>query len=157
VIAGLFAAAMSTLDSSLNSVATTLTTDFYQRLNPNATDRQSLRLAKAFTLGLGLLGTGSALYMARLRDTSMMDQNLKVLGLFGGGLAGMFAAGMLSRRITTAGALAGFLASGAVLAVVENSGRVNFLLYTAVGVVTCVAVSAAVTAAQSVASRSGSR
>jgi len=148
VIAGLFAAAMSSLDSSLNSVATTLTTDFYQRFNPEADDRRCLRLAKGITLFLGLLGTGSALYMAELRDTSMMDQNLKVLGLFGGGLAGMFAAGMLSRRITSAGALIGFFASGATLAVIEYSGGINFLLYAAIGIVTCIAVAAVVSAAQ---------
>lgn len=148
VIAGLFAAAMSSLDSALNSVATTLTTDFYQRFNPEADDRRSLRLAKFITLVLGLLGTGSALYMAKLRDTSMMDQNLKVLGLFGGGLAGMFAAGMLSRRITSSGTLIGFFASGATLAAIEYRGGVNFLLYAAIGIVTCVVVAAFVSALQ---------
>jgi Na+/proline symporter len=148
VIAGVFAAAMSSLDSSLNSVATTLTTDFYQRFNPQADDRRCLRLAKGITLFLGLLGTGSALYMARLHDTSMMDQNLKVLGLFGGGLAGMFAAGMLSRRITSAGVLVGFFASGAALAAIEYSGRINFLLYAAIGIVTCVVVAVIVSAVE---------
>ncbi|MGB2823209.1 MAG: sodium/solute symporter, partial [Phycisphaerae bacterium] len=46
LIAGVFAAAMSSLDSSMNSVATAVTTDFYRRFRPGAPDRACLRLAR---------------------------------------------------------------------------------------------------------------
>lgn len=140
VIAGLFAAAMSSLDSSLNSVATTLTTDFYRRFRPTVDDRRCLRIARGLTLFLGLLGTASALYMAQLGSTSMMDQNLKMIGLFGGGLAGMFAAGILSRRINTVGVLVGFFVSAATLALLEWQGTLHLLLYAGIGMGVCIVV-----------------
>lgn len=56
VIAGLFAATMSTISSSMNSIATVLTTDFYQFARPKATDRQRFTFARFSTLGLGVAG-----------------------------------------------------------------------------------------------------
>src|SRR3546814_14110325 len=84
VIAGVFAAAMSTLDSSMNSMSAVITTDFYKRLKPEATDKQHLKVARFTTLGLGVIGIGAAIYMALLQNASMWDQYLKVVGLFGG-------------------------------------------------------------------------
>src|SRR5690606_38342811 len=46
VIAGVFAASMSSLDSSMHSIATALTTDFYQRLRPAMSDVHRLRVAR---------------------------------------------------------------------------------------------------------------
>ena len=46
VIAGLFAATMSTISSSMNSIATVVTTDFYRQFKKSATDKQSLRFRK---------------------------------------------------------------------------------------------------------------
>ncbi|MEZ5361362.1 MAG: hypothetical protein R2748_03210 [Bryobacterales bacterium] len=73
VIAGVFAASMSTLDSSLNSVATAITADFYGRLNPEADDRRKLRLAKALTALLGAAATGTAIALASLEIGSLWD------------------------------------------------------------------------------------
>ncbi len=140
VIAGLFAAAMSSLDSSMNSMATAVTTDFYPLARPRSGDRERLRVARALTALFGVGGTGSALYLASLNSTSMFDQYLKVIGLFGGGLAALFAAGIFTRRANGPGVLIGFVTSAAVLWLVQRSGAVHFLLYAAVGVTTCFGV-----------------
>ena len=140
VIAGLFAAAMSSLDSSMNSMATTITTDFYRRFRPAASDRRSLGLARWLTLLLGAAGTGFALYMAWLGSTSMWDQYIKIVGLFGGGLAGLFAAGIFTRRTTGAGALVGFAGSALLLYYVANHTALHLLTYPAVGVIGCFAI-----------------
>ena len=137
VIAGLFAAAMSSLDSSMNSMATAITTDFYRRFRPAASDGRSLRLARWLTLLLGAVGTGFALYMAWLASTSMWDQYIKIVGLFGGGLAGLFAAGIFTRRTTGAGALVGFAGSALLLYYVANHTALHLLAYPAVGVAGC--------------------
>ncbi len=137
VIAGLFAASMSSLDSSMNSVATVLTTDFYRRWRV-ASEEHYLRAARWLTLVLGALGTGSAMLMAALGGTSMWDQYTKVIGLFGGGLAGLFIAGIFVRRASAAGALAGFGVSGAVLYFVRASGAVHFFLYPVIAIASCV-------------------
>jgi len=140
VIAGLFAAAMSSLDSSMNSMATAITTDYYCWLRPAASDRHLLAVARWLTVLLGVLGTGSAILMAILNSPSMWDQYMKVIGLFGGGLAGLFALGIFTRRTHAAGAIAGFLASAVVLYWVAAHEAVHGILYAAVGVASCVLI-----------------
>lgn len=140
VIAGVFAAAMSTLDSSMNSMSAVITTDFYKRLKPDATDKQHLKVARYTTLVLGLIGISTAVYMAMLENASMWDQYLKVVGLFGGGLAGMFLAGVFTRRIHAAAIIVGFFTSGVVLFVIQTYTQVHFFLYAATGMLTCFAV-----------------
>jgi len=140
VIAGLFAAAMSSLDSSMNSMATAVTTDFYRRYRPEAPDAKCLRLARGLTVAFGAVGTALALYMAYLNSTSMWDQYIKIIGLFGGGLAGLFALGIFTRRTTAAGALVGFGSSAALLAWVQHVAPFHPMLYPAVSMGSCVVV-----------------
>ncbi|MBN2476433.1 MAG: sodium/solute symporter [Pirellulales bacterium] len=137
VIAGLFAAAMSSLDSSMNSMATAITTDFYRRVNPYAADFRCLALARWLTVILGMLGTTLGLYMAWLDSTSMWDQYSKIIGLFGGGLAGLFAAGIFTRRVTARGALVGFAGSAVLLYGVKSYTSVHFFLYPTIGLGGC--------------------
>ncbi len=140
VIAGLFAAAMSSLDSSMNSMATAITTDFYRRFNRTADDVKCLRLARVLTVLLGVVGTCFGLYMAWLNSTSMWDQYVKIIGLFGGGLAGLFAVGIFTRRTTATGAILGFLGSAVLLWCVKSYTSVHFFLYPAIGLVGCFAI-----------------
>jgi SSS family transporter len=138
VIAGLFAATMSTISSSMNSIATVLTTDFYRTFRKEATDQQSLRFAKIVTVFLGIIGCGIAMYLVYLQNASIWDQYLKIIGLFGGCLAGMFAAGIFFPRISSRGILAGFIASSIALYFIQQSNEVNFFLYPLFAVAGCV-------------------
>ena len=62
LIAALFAAAMSSVDSSLNSSATLILTDFQKRyINRQAGERESMRVLRESTLVLGVLGTATAI------------------------------------------------------------------------------------------------
>ncbi|OVE78624.1 hypothetical protein BVY01_04915, partial [bacterium I07] len=90
LLAAIFAAAMSSLDSSLNSMATVLVTDFYNRFKPLSSDEKRLRVARGLTVLLGTFGTGSALLMARFPIQSLWDLFLMLTGLLGSGLAGLF-------------------------------------------------------------------
>ena len=137
VIAGVFAAAMSSLDSSLNSTATAIVTDFYRRFRSNAADHACLNLARWLTVGFGAVATGTALMMAQLDITSLWDVFLKIIGLFGGGLAGLFVLGIFTRRAHGYGALAGFIISIAVQIFVQNCEQIHFLLYTVTGIISC--------------------
>ncbi len=139
VVAGIFAAAMSTLSSSMNSIATAVVTDFYARLRPAAADATRLALARRVTVVMGLLGTGAALLMATVEIKSLWDLFLQILGLFGGALAGVFALGIFTRRAHGAGALVGIVVSAAVLFAVQRHTRVHFFLYGAIGICTCIA------------------
>ncbi|MCL4693261.1 MAG: sodium/solute symporter [Candidatus Hydrogenedentes bacterium] len=137
IIAAVFAAAMSSLDSSLNSVAAVVVTDFYKPLVRGANERIAFILARWITVLIGALGTGTALLMTFMEDIgSVWEHYMKLIGLFGGGLAGLFALGIFTRRATGAGALMGAAAGAVVLYFVQSQSNLSFLLYSTVGIVT---------------------
>jgi len=106
LIAAIFAAAMSTVSTSLNSSATLLMRDYYQRyVNRTATERQSMRVLYGATVVWGLLGTGVAMLLVRV--TSALDAWWTLSGVFGGGMLGLFLLGMISRRAGNPAAVAG--------------------------------------------------
>lgn len=97
LIAALFAAAMSSADTSINSSATILMTDGYQRLiNPQASEKNKILFLRVATLGLGVLGTCTALMMISIK--SALDVWWNLAGIFSGGMIGLFLLGVLSRR-----------------------------------------------------------
>lgn len=97
LLAALLAAAMSSVDTSMNSSATILMTDVYTRfVNKGASDGQQLRFLRMTTLALGVLGTGTALLMISIK--SALDVWWSLAGIFSGGMLGLFLLGALSRR-----------------------------------------------------------
>jgi solute:Na+ symporter, SSS family len=108
LIAAVLAAAMSTISTSLNSSATLLLSDFYQRyLNPGAGERACMRVLHAGTIVWGVLGTGTALLMVGV--TSALDTWWFLASIFSGGTVGLFLLGMISRRAGNPAAITGVL------------------------------------------------
>ena len=140
VIAAIFAAAMSSLDSSMNSLATVAVHDFYRRFKKNVSDHTALRAARILTIAFGVLGTGAALVMAGLDAPSLFDQYLRILNFTGGGLAGVLALGILTRRANSAGAITGALVSAVVVIAVATYTPIHHFLYALVGFVTAFVV-----------------
>jgi SSS family transporter len=139
LIAGIFAAAMSSLDSSINSVASVLVNDYYRRLARNVNEHRALIAARVITLVFGALGTGMAMYVARLESISLWEPFLALLGLVGGGLSGIFALGMFTTRANTPGALAGVAAS-ALAVTYARTTDMHIFLYGMVGFLTAFVV-----------------
>lgn len=133
VIAGIFAAAMSSLDSSINSVATAILNDFVRA-------GDDLRLARRLTIVLGVLGTATALLLASFEIKYLFDFFQKVLGLFGGALSGVFLLAVFCRRCHASAALAGLLAGSTLTIIAAFFTSIHFLLYAAVGSLGCIAV-----------------
>jgi SSS family solute:Na+ symporter len=104
LIAAIFAAAMSTVSTSLNSAATLIMSDFYKRFRPTASDKQCLNVLYLATGFFGLSGIGAAFLMSRFGEGFRVWQMLA--GIFSGGMLGLFLLGLLSR---SAGNLAGGL------------------------------------------------
>ena len=102
VIVGLIAAAMSTLDSSINAIAATATNDFYRRLWRNDADEHHYgRVGRGVSLATGAVMIGSGLLIHALRTAEgVEDVQTKLLSIFGGGLLGLFLLGLLTRRAT---------------------------------------------------------
>jgi Na+/proline symporter len=134
VVSGVFAAAMSTLSSSINSITTAIVTDFSVRLRPQAGEARHMQLARRLTVVVGAAGTMSALLLATWDIRSIWDMFLQAVGLFGGGLAGIFALGIFTRRAHGAGAITGFVSSAVVLVLVQRPTPLHFLLYAGIGV-----------------------
>ncbi len=122
LIASIFAAAMSTLSSSLNSSATIMLNDYYQRYwRPQATEDQKMRVLHVGTVTVGVLGTGIALAMIQVK--SALDAWWMLAGIFGGGMLGLFLLGLLARQATAAAGLAGVGVGVAVILWMSLSPR----------------------------------
>ncbi|MCB0731581.1 MAG: sodium/solute symporter [Ignavibacteriae bacterium] len=133
LIAAVFSASMSSLDSSMNSVATAFTTDFYKRFKKNATDHQSLIIARIVTLVIGIFGTTFALLMVSWEIKSLWDQFNLIVGLFVGGLGGIFLLGMFTKKANGIGAIIGLVFSAILQYLLSNYTDLNLLLYAASG------------------------
>lgn len=115
LIAAIFAAAMSTVATSLNSSATILLTDVYLRyLRPGATERESMTFLYGSTLVCGILGI--LVGVAMIRAEGVLDTWWEIQGVFAGGMLGLFLLGLISRRVQSPGAIAGVVAGVLVIA-----------------------------------------
>jgi solute:Na+ symporter, SSS family len=117
VIAAIFAAAMSNLSGSLNSLASTSVIDFYAPLTGRALDDpRVLPLSRCLTAGWGLLLIAIAL-VARGWG-SVFVAGLTIASIVYGPLVGTFLLAVLVPRATEIGALAGLVVSlGAMIAI----------------------------------------
>ena len=119
LIAGVAAAAQSTVSSSLNCGATLLLNDVYRRfVNPRATESRALFFLRASTVGYGIVGTAVALAMIRVRTA--LDVWWQIAGIFGGGILGIILLGRLTRATSSQAAIA------TALGVVLIAGRTFF-------------------------------
>lgn len=135
IIAGVFAAAQSTISTSMNSIATSAVTDFFRPWNVQKTEKGYLNLARLLTVIFGLAGTSIALVFAAADIKSLLDQFFAIIGLFGGALGGMFLLGMFTRRANGRGAVAGAVIGAITLFFVSNFTDTHVYLYAAIGIV----------------------
>ena len=136
LIAAIFAAAMSSLSSSMNSAATAYSTDIHFRFGWSK-GKSQLRIARQATLIIGIVGILFAFLMATMDIKSLWDQFQKVLGLIIGSLGGVFLLGILVKRANSMGVLIGLGMSIIVQLVIAITQPVHLLLYAATGVISC--------------------
>jgi len=99
VVAGVLAAAMSTLNSALNAIATVGVVDVYRRhVARQRDDRHYLLVARSLS-GLATLAmVGGALLLLEARTRTLEDAALRLIALTSGGLLGLYLLGFLTRR-----------------------------------------------------------
>ena len=134
VIAGVFAAAMSSLDSSMHSIATAFTTDF---LSKGLNSDSILRVAKRITLILGFLGTISALYIASQDSKNLWDTLMGYVGLILGTLGGLFTLAIFTNRTASIHAWIGVVVAALALYYFKFHTDAHTLTYSAIGTVSC--------------------
>ena len=169
VLAAVAAATMSTLSANLNSAASAITTDFYQRLalrsikqsnnrtieqSNNRTIEQSnnqtilhssrlLLCGKLSTIVVGLLGGAMALWLANADIGNIYDQFQRFLGILTGGLGCLFFMGIFMKRVNGFGATCGLVANYVVCFGLDRlafSGKPHLLLFGFLGMVACLVV-----------------
>ena len=136
LIAGIFAAAMSSLSSSMNSAATAYATDIHFRFKWNKKVSE-LKLARRATLVIGIVGTLFAFFMATMDVKSLWDEFQKILGLVIGSLGGVFLLGVLTKKVSSTSALIGIAGSIIVQIIVAIYEPVHLIVYSATGVISC--------------------
>lgn len=94
VVAAILAAAMSTIDSGMNSSAMTIYTDLVQRLRGNRANRWEMAILRTATVGMGVFGSAVAILiffsLDRNEATVLMETWWKYIGIVGAGLFGLF-------------------------------------------------------------------
>lgn len=141
-IAGIMAAAMSSISSELNSLSTASVIDFYRRwVRPDGTDQHLLRVSKLATGFWGLFACGVAVYAANLG--SLIEVVNRFGSFFYGSILGVFLLAMIPFA-RARGAFFGLLAGmGAVASVALGQPQISFLWHNVIGAGTVVLVGCA--------------
>lgn len=142
VIAGVFAAAMSSLDSALNSLSAVTVRDFYARyVKPDADEKHYLKASRWATIFWGLYATMFAFFAGNLGP--VIEAVNRIGSWFYGALLGTFLLAVLSHRSNGRGAVAGIvLGMAAVWAVSQTD--ISWLYQNFVGLIVSVVVGYAV-------------
>lgn len=104
VVAALFAAAMSTIDSGANSVSTVVTVDFFRRLKSTATSNDAeLRVARMLTATMGVIIVVLTVLLYHIsKGTDIITLTQKGFNCLLGPLGALFVLAMFSKRATAA-------------------------------------------------------
>ena len=140
IVAGIFAAAQSTVSTSMNSTATAVVTDFLRPFNVLKSERTYLTAARVLTCGFGILGTAAGLLFVSPDIKSLFDEALKIIGLFMGVLGGLFALGVLTRRGSEWAALLGAVIGATIMGLLPIYSNINGVLYAAIGIAVCFSI-----------------
>jgi SSS family solute:Na+ symporter len=109
LIAGFFAASMSSIDSALNSLSAASYQDFLVKIKPdlvNKSNSSQVRFSRLLTVFWGVVATVFALHMIGGSETVLELVN-KIGSAFYGPILATFWLGMLTRRGTQTGAVIG--------------------------------------------------
>ena len=138
-IAGVMAAAMSSIAAELNSLSTATVIDFYRRWwRPDGSEAELLRVSKLSTGLWGIFACVVASYAANLG--SLIEVVNRFGSFFYGSILGVFILAMLPRTSGTAAFIALLAGMGTVGAVSFGMPEVSFLWHNVVGAVTVVVV-----------------
>jgi SSS family transporter len=134
IIAGLLAAAMSTLSGSINSLASSAVHDIYLPLRGNSgTAEHELRLSRITSLLACVLLVGVALFFVANTSTFLVELALSIASVTYGGMLGSFLLGLLKSRPAERDALIGFFAGIAVMVFLFLNAKIAWTWFTLIG------------------------
>ncbi|MSU25090.1 MAG: hypothetical protein EXS32_14880 [Opitutus sp.] len=108
VVAAILAAAMSTVSSDLNSVATVATNDYFATFFPKTSDRARLLCGRIMVVVGGVLAAMAATFLIPEKGLApVMERALTIAAILSGGTLGLFCLGFLTRTATRRGCYVG--------------------------------------------------
>ncbi len=130
----LFAAAMSSLDSVINSLSAATMEDLLRRFWPQrVTPQRELLYSRLLTLFWGAVTMSAAFFVGSISDSVLVSIN-KISSMINGPILGVFLLGVLTHRTTEAGVLVGLAAGFATnLTIALLLPQVSWLWWNASG------------------------
>ena len=129
----IFAAAMSSFSSEINSLASASVIDFYKRyFVRTASDAHYLWISRGATLFWGVFATIMALFAGR--QGSLIEAVNRVGSFFYGPILGVFVLAFLVRRCTGTGAFCALIVGEIAVFAVAYFSSISWLYYNVVGV-----------------------
>jgi len=129
IIAALFAAAMSSVDSGLNSITTVILNDVASPLRGHSNGSEySVATARTITGILGLLSTAVALFVYQYIG-GIIKAFYTFMGLFSAPVLALFLLGMLTKRANAAGWFIATIISVGVIIALQRDGTVHEIYY----------------------------
>ncbi len=120
IIAAILAAAMSTVDSGMNSSSMVIFNDFIKRLRRSPARVPEILTLRLWTIAIGAFGTATAallyLSLGAGRSKTVLDVWWQYAGVAGGGMFGLFVLAWVMPRVPPMVAATGVLTSLPVLA-----------------------------------------
>jgi len=139
MIAVIFAAAMSSLDSELTALSSATIVDFYRRYwKRDASEKHYLAASRWTTLLWGVFAGGVALYAGQLG--SLIEAVNRIGSYFYGSLLGVFLLAFLVKRANGTGAFWGLWCGMISVFLVSIYSDISFLYYNVVGAVVVLVV-----------------
>lgn len=133
IIAGLFAAALSTLAGSITSLSSSTVMDLYLSFKKSVDEKKSLLLSKTLTIfWAGMLILSAFIFMESPR--AVVELALSIASFTYGGLLGTFLLGLLNKKAKQEDALAGFASGIFVMIAVISLKLVAWTWYILIGV-----------------------
>ncbi|MBL7095858.1 sodium:solute symporter, partial [candidate division KSB1 bacterium] len=110
LIAAIVAAAMSSIDSSLNCVSTLTLLDFYKKyFRKDSDEKQDIKMLRLYTIVWGFFGTLTGLAMTQIQTA--LETGWQLGGIAGGGVIGLFLLGIMLKRAKRWHAITAVIAS----------------------------------------------
>ena len=143
IIAGLFAAAMSTLAGSMSSLASSTVHDLYiPFLKRDIDEAEKLRVSRIFTVLWSVMLILAALFFMNTSG-AVVELALSIASFTYGGLLGTFLLGVLNKKAKEKDALTGFTVGILTMIIVISIKQVAWTWYTLIGVIATLFVGSA--------------
>lgn len=133
IIAGLFAAAMSTLAGSISSLSSSVVFDLLPKFFSKKSEKAGLLSSRLMTIIWSVLLIGAAIFFMNTSQ-SVVELALSIASFTYGGLLGTFLLGILNKKVNQTDAIISFIIGIVGMSIFISLNLVAWTWYTLVGV-----------------------